>query len=64
MPEEEDQMRREDASMLTLHQLQDRVHLYTGREEASAAQRVRFVGFALEALAVLILNVERSILRA
>jgi len=41
VPEEEDQVRREDASMLTLHQLQDRVHLYTGREEASAAQRVR-----------------------
>lgn len=40
VPEEEDQVRREAASMYTLHQLQDRMCLYPGREEAQSAQRV------------------------
>lgn len=40
VPEEEDQVRREAASMHALHQLQDRMCLHTGREEAESAQRV------------------------
>lgn len=40
VPEEEDQVRREAASMHTLHQLQDRMCLHPGREEAQSAQRV------------------------
>lgn len=40
VPQEEDQVRRQDARLHPLHQLQDRVHLHTGREEAPAAQGV------------------------
>jgi hypothetical protein len=40
VPEEEDQVRRQDALVYTLPELQDRVHLHTSREEAAAAQRV------------------------
>lgn len=40
VPEEEDQMRRQDALVHTLPELQDRMHLHTGREEKAAAERV------------------------
>lgn len=40
VPEEEDQVRREAASMHTLHQLQDRMCLHPGREEAESAKGV------------------------
>jgi ribosomal protein L29 len=38
--QEEDQVRRENAQVLTLHQLQDRVCFHTGGEETKSAQRV------------------------
>jgi hypothetical protein len=41
VPEEEDQVRWQDALVYTLPKLQDRVHIYTSREEATAAKRVR-----------------------
>jgi hypothetical protein len=40
VPEEEDQVRRQDAVMHTLPELQDRMHLYTGGEEETAAEGV------------------------
>lgn len=41
VPKEEDQVRWEDASLHALPQLQDGVRLYSSREEAKSAQRVR-----------------------
>ena len=41
VPEEKDQMRRENTVMLALSQLQYRVHLYTSREEAESSEGVR-----------------------
>lgn len=40
VPEEEDQMRWQDASLYALHQLQDRVQLHARREEACSSKRV------------------------
>ena len=40
MSEEEDQVRWQNALLLALHQLQDRMHLHPGREEAKPSQRV------------------------
>ena len=40
VPEEEDQVRRQDALVYALPELQDRMHLYAGGEEATASQRV------------------------
>lgn len=40
VPEEEDQVRRQDAQVFALHQLQDGLCLYTGRKEAESPQRV------------------------
>jgi hypothetical protein len=45
VPEKEDQMRWKAAQMLALHELQDRVCLYTGREEEKSTQRVGAVFF-------------------
>lgn len=39
--QEEDQVRWQDARLHPLPQLQDRVHLHTGREETPTSQRVR-----------------------
>lgn len=47
MPEEEDQVRRQDAQMLPLYQLQDRMHLHSGGEEAESAKGVRFRSMTL-----------------
>lgn len=41
MSKEEDQMRRKNAQVLALPQLQNRLRLYSGREEAESAKRVR-----------------------
>jgi hypothetical protein len=41
VPEEEDQVRWQDAFVYTLPELQDGVYLHTGREEEAAAERVR-----------------------
>lgn len=41
VPKEEDQMRRKNAQVLPLHQLQDGMHFHTSREEAESTQRVR-----------------------
>jgi hypothetical protein len=38
--EEEDQMRREDARLHTLPELQDGVYIHSGREEEESAKRV------------------------
>lgn len=38
--EKEDQVRREDAVVHPLHQLQDGMRLHTGREEEESTQRV------------------------
>ena len=40
VPEEEDQVRRKDAVVHTLPELQDGMHLHTGREEEATAQGV------------------------
>jgi hypothetical protein len=42
VPEEEDQVRRQDALVHALPKLQDRVHLHTSREETTTAERVRW----------------------
>jgi hypothetical protein len=39
--QEEDQVRRQDARLHPLPQLQDGMHLHTGREEEAASERVR-----------------------
>lgn len=38
--QEENQMRRQDAQVLPLHKLQDRVYLHASGEEAESSQRV------------------------
>jgi len=40
VPQEEDQVRRQDAFLHALHQLQNRMCLYASREEADASERV------------------------
>lgn len=40
MPQEENQVRWQDARLHALYKLQDRVYLHAGREEAPAAKRV------------------------
>jgi hypothetical protein len=40
VPEEEDQVRRQDALVHPLPKLQDGMHLYAGRKEEAAAERV------------------------
>ena len=40
VPEKEDKMRREDASVLALHKLQDRMYIYSGGEEKESPKRV------------------------
>ena len=40
VPEEEDQVRRQDAVVHTLPELQDGMHLHSGREEEATAQGV------------------------
>lgn len=39
--EEEDQVRWKDAQMFALRELQDRMHIYPGREEETTSERVR-----------------------
>jgi len=41
-------MRWQDARLHPLSKLQDRVHLHSGREEAPAAQGVRYAQHTLE----------------
>jgi hypothetical protein len=41
VPEEEDQVRRQDALVHALPELQDGMHLHTGREEEATTERVR-----------------------
>jgi hypothetical protein len=40
VPEEEDQVRWQDAVMHTLPELQDGMHIHAGREEEAAAEGV------------------------
>jgi hypothetical protein len=39
--QEKDQMRWQDAQVFTLHQLQDRMYLHTGRKEEESSEGVR-----------------------
>jgi len=43
VPEEEDQVRRQDALVYTLPELQDRMYLYAGGEEEAASKGVGWV---------------------
>lgn len=40
MPEEEDKVRRENAKMFALHQLQDGLCVYSSGKEAESSERV------------------------
>lgn len=40
VPEEEDQVRRQDAQVFALYQLQDRLRLHTSGKETESAKRV------------------------
>lgn len=42
VPKEEDKVRRQDAGLFALHQLQDRMQLHPCREEARPSKRVSF----------------------
>jgi hypothetical protein len=41
VPEEEDQMRRQDARLYPLPELQDGMYIHTGREKEATSERVR-----------------------
>ena len=43
VPEEKDKMRWEDASVLALSQLQDRMYIYAGGEEEESPERVGLI---------------------